>query len=144
MFKYHTYAAIILSISFSVHTNAIAGCISPSTQVKGKAALTTILAGNTVCTSDSQEQHRANSELWDYKEGNNSGDRTARVGTWSISGNKVSYSYGNSPNYRGNSAGHYALFDNHDDSYSFCIGKKEVAIAISIEPGAVGCPNFGN
>jgi hypothetical protein len=65
-------------------------------QVRDTIQIKGLLSGNTVCTSDSQEQHRPNNQLWDYKMGpNDIVDPTSQVGTWSISDNKVHYTYGN-------------------------------------------------
>jgi hypothetical protein len=58
------------------------------------ANINTVLSGNTICTADSQEQHRSGNELWDYKKGSDPVDHTSRVGSWEVSNSQVKYTYG--------------------------------------------------
>jgi len=81
---------------------AMAACTA-NTRVTGNA-LTTLIAGNTVCATRGaekwQEQHRAGGALWDYKKGAaDTVDPTKQVGTWSIGSNNVTYSYTGGPSY---------------------------------------------
>jgi hypothetical protein len=61
-----------------------------------------LLTNSVVCVAnggnwDAQEYHKPGGELWDYKKGPNppeTVDPTAIVGSWSASGNTVTYTYG--------------------------------------------------
>jgi hypothetical protein len=86
----------------------------------GNKNLTNALSGNTVCVAKSgggwvaQEEHRAGGELWDYKLGPSSTvDKTAKVGTWVISGTNaataITYTYNS---YTPNAAFTYTVFSN--------------------------------
>jgi hypothetical protein len=105
------------------------------------ADIKTLLNGNTVCTSDSQEQHRGGVEsegvlsgqLWDYKRGSDPIDRTSQVGSWSVSNDKVRYTYGSSN------------FDNdvYSDGTNVCFDNRTTKISATIMGGTSGpCPGF--
>lgn len=77
--------------------SAYADC-SANTRVTGNT-LTTLITGNTICATQGndkwQEQHRAGGQLWDYKKGpGDTVDPTEQVGTWSITSNTLTHSYG--------------------------------------------------
>ncbi|MDX2367868.1 MAG: hypothetical protein QNK36_05615 [Colwellia sp.] len=81
-------------------------------------ALTTLLPGKTVCASFGGEQwqelHTGAGSLIDYKKGPvDPVDPSENVGSWSVSGNTVTYNYGSGGSYS------YRIFDN-GGTYSFC------------------------
>lgn len=102
--------------------------------------LNALLAGKTVCVAEdvhqppftdkpalspfwaSQEEHRADGSLWDYKRGpSDSLDPTKKLGTWSISGNNITYSY---TAFNPNCSITFTVHDNGntltEKRYSFC------------------------
>ena len=103
-------------------------------QITIDADLQTLLNGNTICTSDSQEQHRAGNELWDYKKGaGDPVDPTSLVGGWSVSGGKVNYTYG---------ASTFAN-DVYASGSNVCFYNGATAITATIMSGISGpCPGF--
>ncbi len=116
-----------------------ADCL-PNTRVTG-AALTNLVSGNTVCATSGtktwQEQHRAGGQLWDYKKGpNDPVDPSKQVGTWSIAGNNVTYSYTGGPSYT------YSIHGPSGGPYSFCTGPNgtEVISGAYFKPGNASCP----
>jgi len=139
MHKFYYFSTILLSMAFSNH--AVAGCASPSTQVTSTSDTTLFdtLSGNTICTSDSQEEHRLGNQLWDYKKGpSDPVDPTAQVGGWSISDTDVTYTYGTN-SYT------FTLFKNTTTSptpYTFCNGTTPAVEVTQIVGGTeIGC-NF--
>lgn len=128
---------VILAAFFS--GESMASCAD--SQVTG-TALTSLINGNTVCASlpggdKWQEQHRTNSELWDYKKGpSDPVDPTERVGTWSIGGRgSVTYMYtgGGSYTYQVHGSGSIGA------PHSFCDGGTLVIDGAIFESGEVGC-----
>jgi len=124
-------------MAFSHH--AVAGCASPSIQVTSTsdATLFDTLSGNTICTSDSQEEHRSGNQLWDYKKGpSDPVDPTAQVGGWNISDTDVTYTYGDN-SYT------FTLFKNPTSAatpYTFCNGSTPAVEVTSIIDGInTGC-----
>jgi hypothetical protein len=117
-----------------------APCDGPS-RVTG-AALSTLISGNTVCATRGadrwQEQHRTGGQLWDYKKGpTDPVDPTTQVGTWSISGNNVTYSYmGEGP------VPSYTYSVHGSGTYSFCtrVNGSEIVSGAIFLPGSTSCP----
>ena len=116
--------------------NAMADCASP--QIKGKD-LSTLVTGNTVCANNGgdrwQEQHRGGGQLWDYKMGpSHAIDPSEQVGTWSINGNNVTYSYTSGGSYT------YEIHGPAGGPYTFCPvgGGTQINNAI-FKTGQVGC-----
>jgi hypothetical protein len=79
-----------------------------------------------------QEYHQPGGDLIDYKKGNNDPvDPTIKVGTWNISGDSVTYTYGPGSSYT------YGVF-NDNGNYSFC--NNDLLISnVSFVLGNVGC-----
>lgn len=96
MSKSYYRSLFLFSIALSTNAFAVPVCSSdPQVTATTDPSITTVLSGSTVCTSDSQEQHRSGGELWDYKMGpSDPTDPTSQVGTWQISGDTVIYNYG--------------------------------------------------
>ena len=142
MFKIAYINAIIIGAILS--NNVAADCgggTSTSVQVTSTTipSLSATLSGNTVCTSDAQEEHQGNgaasSPLWDYKRGNGHPvDPRTQIGTWElVAGDLVRYTYGTN-------IFNFSLFDNQDGTYSFCNGSTVVAEVTQIVPSInVGC-----
>jgi len=84
-----------------------------------------------------QEQHRASSQLWDYKQGASTVDPTKQVGTWGISGSVVTHTYGSSP--------FSWTVHNNGTFYSFCtnVGGSEHVRAFISTPGSLATANCG-
>lgn len=104
----------------------VSAACDANTRVNGNA-LRTLVEGRTVCgiagNDKWQEEHKANGELWDYKKGpNDPVDPQKQVGTWSISGNAVTYNYGPNAIYS------FTVHDegNGNGPYSFCNGGSPV------------------
>lgn len=113
---------------------------TPPSRVTGNA-LQTLINGNTVCatrgTERWQEQHRAGSQLWDYKRGpSDKVDPTKQVGTWVIAANNVTYSYTGGPSFT------YSVHDNGNGTYSFCNapGGTEIVDGAIFLTGSTSCP----
>jgi len=118
--------------------------VSTSIQILGNGiTLSTLLVGNTVCVGSAglwqaQEYHKAPSgaqnNLIDYHHGNGSTtDPTAPVGSWSITGNTVNYTYHGSSTYTD------TVYDNGNGTYTFCDSNGNTTIASAIKAGPVGC-----
>lgn len=136
------YAAALAGVLAGVPTAASAGCAAPSVRVPTKAAMTTLLEGNTVCVPasnqpvmEAQEEHRAGGALWDYKRGpGHAVDPTTRIGTWTVGGTDgrgvfVRYDY------TGGSSYTYAVWNNGNGTHSFCSTTTEVLVRIKAGPG---------
>ena len=94
------------------------------------------LSGKTVCVAEgggwaAQEYHAANGDLIDFKLGSDRRDPTSRVGSWSVSGDQITHSYGPGASYT------YDVYTN-GTNYSFCAGAVEKAAA-TVRSGQVGC-----
>lgn len=114
---------------------AMAAC-EANTRVTG-SALTTLIAGNTVCATRGaekwQEQHRSGGALWDYKKGaNDPVDPSKQVGTWSIASNSLTYAYTGGPSYT------YSIHGS--GPYSFCASGTEIVSGASFKTGSSSCP----
>jgi hypothetical protein len=117
-----------------------------STDRLNTSDLINLIEGNTVCamlgTDQWQEQHRGVSsggELWDYKKGpSDPVDPTARVGSWSTSEFRVTYTYGsNVYTYEVYGSG------NLGDPHSFCGVAGDVPREIPnayLKAGQTSCP----
>ena len=112
-------SAVVLAFASE---GALAACSAPASQVQDEA-LVTLLSGNTVCASRGgdrwQEEHHADSTLWDYKMGDGHAvDPRKQVGSWTATGvgvdTRVVYSYTGGGTYS------YSVWDNGGGSYSFC------------------------
>jgi hypothetical protein len=128
-------------------TDALAATCSATlpigaTQVVG-TALNTLLESHTVCVGNAspwqaQEYHQTPSgavnNLIDYHQGSVANDPTAPVGFWTISGDKVSYTYHGSV-----TAYNDEVYDNHDATYTFCDQSNNITTASKILSGQVGC-----
>ena len=107
-------------------------------------ALKNLLESHTVCVGNSspwqaQEYHKTPSgaadNLIDFKHGASSpNDPTAPVGSWTISGNIVSYTYHDSGTVYNDQ-----VYDNHDSTYTFCDQNDNLTTASKIISGQVGC-----
>jgi len=132
MFKIVHINAVIIGVILS--NSVVAGCTPPSVRVT--STLSTILSGNTVCTSDAQEEHHVDGSLWDYKRGNGDLiDARSQIGNWElVTGNLVRYTYGTN-------IFDFSLFANQGGTtYSFCDGNIVVAEVTQIVSGIdVGC-----
>lgn len=127
----------LIGLSVAWAGSASAAC-DANTRVTGNA-LRTLVAGQTVCgiagNDKWQEEHRTNGnltngELWDYKKGpNDSVDPQKQVGTWSISGNAITYTYGPNVSYS------FTVHDegNGNGPYSFCNGGSPVVTGASFQ-----------
>ncbi|WP_305908357.1 hypothetical protein Q9L42_011030 [Methylomarinum sp. Ch1-1] len=134
MFKTNHFFTIVLS--FLITNYAAANCSSPS--VTGQS-LIDALTGNTVCTSDSQEEHHSGGQLWDYKTGDTSDpvDPRKQIGSWGIAADQVTYNYDDGTNTSGPFT--FSLHYNGGNSYSFCQGASEIVTATIISGVNVGC-----
>jgi len=116
----------------------MAACSDP--QVTG-VALTTLIAGNTVCATRGgeqwQEQHRGGplaGALYDYKKGpSDPVDPTKQVGNWSIAVDNVTYAYTGGPSYT------YSVHGPIGGPYSFCSGGAEVVGGATFKTGNSSC-----
>jgi len=119
-------------LSFALSNNSFALCTNSWTQVDPSE----VLPDNTVCTSDSQEQHRTTTEgdnLWDYKKGpSDPVDPTAPVGNWTATSTHVTYNYGG-PDYT-----FILRKDPSSNNYTFCEGPKDVDATIISGIGGCG------
>jgi len=150
MLRPYLFGAIILGTALS--NNALAIDCSPGTKLN-PSQLSTDLTGNTVCVGlpgawKAQEEHRVSGELWDFHSGPNSvnaperltsndpdsWDPTDKVGTWSITGDKVTYTYDSGGSYEYNL--HRTL-----SVYTFCTTDGGTDTDAVIAPGiGGGCP----
>lgn len=128
----------ILILAFLLFIN-IKNAVADPCGGKGVKQITSeisiLLKENTICTSDSQEQHRDNGELWDYKKGSDDPiDQTSRVGYWSIHDDQVHYSYGDKVIF------HYSVFF---DGARICLfdGDRKIN-AFKIKGVSKPCPGF--
>lgn len=120
----------LIGLSIVLAGPASAAC-EVNTRVNGNA-LRTLVEGQTVCGiagSDKwQEEHKANGELWDYKKGPNDPiDPQKQVGTWSISSNAITYTYGPNVSYS------FTVHDEGSGTYSFCNGGSPVVTGASFQ-----------
>lgn len=101
---------------------------------RDSAQISRLLSNNTVCTSDSQEQHLSNGELWDYKKGpSDLIDPTSKVGTWSVSNDQVQYNYGDVA-YKND-----VYTDNLGSKPNVCFYNGTTAVSGTIINGIKGC-----
>ncbi|GAO34887.1 hypothetical protein SCT_0267 [Sulfuricella sp. T08] len=128
-------ASIVLLAGIS--GEAMAACSDQ--QVTG-SALTSLIAGSTVCATRGaekwQEQHRAGAQLWDYKKGSSDKvDPSKQVGTWSINNvdNTVTYFYTGGPSYT------YSVHGLAGGPYSFCTNGAEVVSGATFTGTIGGC-----
>lgn len=121
---------------------SMAACAAPSVRVPSKAALTTLLEGNTVCvpavtqpTMEWQELHQMGGVLVDYKRGpSDKVDPSKPVGNWRVDGTDrrafVIHDYGGGNTYT------YSVWANPDGTHSFCSANPEVKARIKTGGGA--------
>lgn len=122
---------------------SMATCAAPSVRVNTKAAMATLLTGNTACvppvtqpTMESQELHVSGGALIDYKRGpGHPVDPSTQVGTWSVTGTDgrgvfVTYDYGGGKIYT------YAVWNNGDGTHSFCSANPEIKVRVKAGGGA--------
>lgn len=138
--KSEVVAAGVCLLLATLSQSSIAACALPSVRVNTKAALTTLLEGNTACvgsrpTFDAQELHQAGGSLVDYKRGpSDPVDKSQRVGTWGLTGvdgrTFVTYDYGSGQVYT------YSVWNNGDGTHSFCSAKPEIKVRIKTGGGA--------
>jgi hypothetical protein len=120
-----------------VSTAVMADC--SSNQVTG-SALTDLIPGKTVCASFNgdkwQEEHRSGSQLWDYKKGpSDAVDPSEQVGTWGITSDIVTYTYGST------SYGYTVYDEGSGASYTFCgVSGGAPVISGATLGGAGSCP----
>ena len=129
-----------------VSGQAMAACTT-STRLAGPA-ISTLLAGNTVCvptvtiaTMTWQELHQGTSggALIDYKRGpGHPVDPSETVGTWTVSGtgvgnSTVTHAYGSGGSYT------YSVHANIDGSYSFCPVPSGTEIFARVKLGGGAC-----
>lgn len=149
MLKTHYYGAIILGIALS--NNALAVC-NNGNQITANStpSLFNTLNGNKVCVTipannASQEQHRTDGTLYDYKRGpGHPIDPTEQVGNWSVNpgsgqdSNRVIY------NYLGGDSFNFTLHLQTNGTYDFCTSKNGTTVVnATIETGATGnCSAF--
>ncbi len=100
--KISLFCILVFFVLFSNSSAFAESCTGTAIQT---GTIRTLLNGNTICTNDSQEQHRNGVEvagvlkgdLWDFKKGaGDPVDPTSQVGTWEIHDDKVYYTYGSS------------------------------------------------
>lgn len=125
------------------------------TCVNGSAAnaLTTLMNLSLVCGRPGaaypgsandrwQEQHRAGSQLWDFKQGASTVDPTKQVGSWAVSGtgaaSQVSHTYG--------STTYNWTVHNNGTHFSFCtgVGGAEHVRAFITTPGTLATASCGS
>ncbi len=131
MFRSVSFSVLISSIVLSQST--FADCNSPL----DNTALTTLFSTpKIVCVANSngwehQEEHIIGGALYDYKLGpSNAIDPRENIGSWSISGNTITY------NYLGGSSFSSTLGSNGGESYTFCAN----SMAATIKPNTnSGC-----
>ena len=126
-----------------VAEGAMAACSAPAASQVKNGDVTTLLSGNTVCASRAgdtwQEEHHADSTLWDYKMGDGHAvDPRKQLGNWAVTGNgagtSVVYTY------TGGSTFTYEVWDNGGGSYSFCgVDTLDFALAATVA-GTKVCP----
>jgi hypothetical protein len=131
---------IVLGVFLATTGNAFAACSTPFLAGGALSTLLTSVGGRTICSPSSctgsncswQEQHRSGGQLWDYKKGpSDAVDPSEQVGTWSISGNTVTHTYGAPPPYP------YNVKDNGDGTFSFCGANGEFTFRVL--SGQTGC-----
>ncbi len=128
---------------------AMADC--STNRVAGGNALRDLLRANTICVPEagggwnSQEEHHANGELWDYKLGNNDPvDPRKQVGTWSATNGanaRVSYIYFGSPDTPSGPFQVYLKSGNLGEAgsiYDFCTGSGGAPVVTGTLKGARG------
>ena len=138
----HIATAIVCAL---LSGQAAAGCSAGQGWQKMKASgnpQITGLSGKTVCVPGgaggwaAQEYHAGSTtggELLDYKGGTDPKNRTEKVGNWSITGDQITYDYGQGSLYT------YDVFTD-GTNYSFCKGGAEIARAtIRTGSAAVSC-----
>jgi len=139
MLKFYNISTILLATTLS--NNALADCTPPFLT---DAELRNTLPDHIACVSngaggwENQEEHigsagDSSGNLYDYKEGNlpTSIDKREQLGTWSISGNQIHYSYSGGDSFS------FELHTNGGDSYTFC-GPATVNATIKVNNGN-GC-----
>ena len=114
-----------------------------NTETQGSAgSVAAVVSGKTVCVGASgartnQEYHDPNGNITDWKKGAaDPKDPTKTIGTWSISGNNIVYTY------TAGSTGTYSLWlQSGGTSYDWCNGATTVVnvTTANILPGQVAC-----
>lgn len=129
-----TFSSATVGNSTGIATSNVLSVVA----TQGMGTLNDLLTGNTVCVSngaggwDAQELHQSGGNLVDYKLGpGHAIDPSTSVGSWSISGSTVTYSYGTGGTYNN------AVWDNGDGTYSFCNPAETVG---TIKAGSGPCP----
>ena len=105
----------ILASGVTLFNIASAACTSPL--VTNPAS---VLEGNTMCSNNSQEEHHASRDLWDYKLGDNHpGDHRKKIGTWNVVNvngiTSIKYTYDNA-----GGEFTFTLHSNGGNSYTYC------------------------
>lgn len=123
MIKRYVVFSLIMFGGIPLNAAAQTAC-ETGTQVTDATnpTLTVLLSGNTVCAQRNgdrwQEEHKTNSELWDYKKGpTDPVDPSKQLGTWAITDNQVTYTYtafGAPESYS------FQVYDLGNGSYNFC------------------------
>ncbi|MDO8844321.1 MAG: hypothetical protein Q7U98_12100 [Methylicorpusculum sp.] len=144
MIKPIFYASVLL-YSISMTGEAMADCTT--NRVNGGNTLNSLLSGNTICVAksgggwESQEEHLANGQLWDYKLGTGDAvDPRKQLGTWSASnGNNAAVTYTYTA--FGTPAAHtYQVYSAGGSNYDFCKGSTLVASGTLKSGTGAGCP----
>lgn len=121
--------ALVL-VTLCVGSGAWAACAGSPTPAAA-------LEGNTLCVGsapnwENQEQLRTGGQLWDYKRGPaHPTDPSAQLGTWSTSGNTVTFNYGASA----------YTFTVYQSGSNVCLSNGSVDVNGTVKAGtAGGCP----
>jgi hypothetical protein len=121
---------------------SVSGQATASTTQGSPSTLAPALAGKTVCvgaspTFTSQEYHSGTTggSIIDYKRGSSDPkDPTTTIGSWSVSGNQVTYTYTSGGSYS------YTVWQQSGGTtFDFCNGTTAIVSAASIKAGQTGC-----